>query len=245
VIFRGEYVLLARNSAGIGYHFPPMKNTNSPFRICLVRHGETEWNRDGRWQGHADVPLNAAGREQAARLARRMADAGMRFNRLYSSDLRRAWETAEPIGAALGLKPAAARALREIDLGAWSGKTREEIARDDPETWARLQANEDIPRGGGETYAALGRRVLDWLEATIREDAGRSVCAVTHGGCIRAILLHALGLQWIDRGRLPIIRNASISVLELTDGSWSVPVPSETLEGMGREGDPARGAEEA
>jgi broad specificity phosphatase PhoE len=207
-----------------------MTSTLRPFRIHLIRHGETEWNRDGRWQGHADVPLNAAGRDQAARLARHFVDAGIRFDRLYASDLRRAWETAAGIGAALGLRPLPVKALREIDLGAWSGRTRAEIAAAFPEAWARVQREEDIPRGGGETYTALLRRVVDWLEEAARTDAGRSVCAVTHGGCIRAALLHALDLSWADRGQLPVIGNASVTVLSRADGRWKILTMNETAE---------------
>jgi probable phosphoglycerate mutase len=210
-----------------------MENSLPSFRIYLVRHGETEWNRDGRWQGHADVALNAAGRDQAARLARHLADAGIRFDRLYSSDLRRAWETAVGIGAEVGLQPLPVTALREIDLGTWSGRTRSEIAAAFPEEWARVQREEDVPRGGGETYSALLLRVVDWLEGTARTNAGRSVCAVTHGGCIRAALLHALGLTWADRGQLPAIGNASVTVLSRADGRWRILTVNETAEAPG------------
>ncbi len=207
-----------------------MTNALRPFRIHLIRHGETEWNRDGRWQGHADVPLNAAGRDQAARLARRLADDGIRFDRLYASDLRRAWETAAEIGAVFGLRPLPVTALREIDLGVWSGKTRAEIVTAFPEEWARVQKEEDIPRGGGETYSALLQRVVAWLEEAARTNAGRSVCAVTHGGCIRAALLHALDLSWADRAQLPVIGNASVTVLSRADGRWQIRSMNETAE---------------
>jgi probable phosphoglycerate mutase len=84
---------------------------SSSCTVYLIRHGETDWNLDGRWQGHSDVPLNPAGRQQALLLARRLADEGVRFNALYSSDLSRAWDTAVAIGGALGLRPASAPAL--------------------------------------------------------------------------------------------------------------------------------------
>jgi broad specificity phosphatase PhoE len=194
----------------------------SPCTVYLVRHGETEWNCTGRWQGHLDVPLNAAGREQASRLARRLAEDGVRFDALYSSDLRRAWQTAETLGGALGLAPAAAPALREIDLGAWAGKTKDEIARESPAEWLRMHNNEDIPRGGGETFAAFQSRVLDWLNRAAAGHAGGTVCAITHGGCIRAVLLHALGLTWAERDRIPAIENASITVVEHSAGGWRI-----------------------
>jgi len=190
--------------------------------IYLIRHGETDWNREGRWQGYSDVPLSTAGRAQAARLARRLAGEGTRFDAMYSSDLSRAWETAIAIGGELGLRPAAAPALREIDLGAWAGKTRDEIARTFPGEWKRMQQNEDIPRGGGETFAGFQTRVLDWSHHAAQDHAGRTICAVTHGGCIRAILLHALGLSWAERDRIPPIANASITIVERSAGRWNI-----------------------
>src|SRR5262245_53202123 len=93
----------------------------------IIRHGETDWNLSGRWQGHADVPLNALGRAQAQRLAERLRREDTRLDSIYSSDLLRAWETALIIGDALGVAPRPLPALREIDVGAWSGLTRAEV----------------------------------------------------------------------------------------------------------------------
>jgi broad specificity phosphatase PhoE len=199
-----------------------MEKSTNTFRIYLIRHGETDWNREGRWQGHADVPLSAAGLQQASRLARRLGSQGFSPEVLYSSDLSRAWETAEAIGGALGLRPTAAPELREIDLGTWSGKTRGEIARAYPSDWARLEANDDFPRGGGETFAAFQARVTDWLDRTAARHPGETVAAVTHGGCIRALLLLAMGLSWADRRRIPPIENISIFILEKTGGGWKI-----------------------
>jgi broad specificity phosphatase PhoE len=213
-----------------------MKNP-SPCTFTLIRHGETEWNRDGRWQGHADVPLSAAGRAQASRLARRLAEEGPRFDALYSSDLARAWETAEILGGALGLRPAAAPALREIDLGVWSGKTHEEIAAAFPEEWRRLKNNEDLSRGGGETFAALQSRVLAWLDRTAQAHSGGRVCAVTHGGCIRSILLQARGWTWAERDQLPPIGNTAVFQVEGTAGVWRF---HEACPGEGQAGDTRR-----
>ena len=190
--------------------------------VHLVRHGETDWNREGRWQGHSDVPLNPAGREQALRLARRLAEEGLRFDALYSSDLSRAWDTAVAVGGALGLQPRAAPALREIDLGAWAGKTHADIAAEYPDQWRKLHRNEDFPRGGGETFAAFQARVMGWLDGAAERHAGGRICAVTHGGWIRAAALHAFGLTWGERDRIPAIGNGSITILESTAGRWTV-----------------------
>ncbi len=146
--------------------------------LLLVRHAETEWNREGRWQGHADPPLNEAGRAQAHALATTLA--GERLDAIYSSDLRRATETAEILGAALGHPVTTDPDLREIDVGSWSGLTREEVAVQFP----------DWETHDGESREALGERVV----AAVRRIAGRHpegrVLIVSHGGSIRALQRH-------------------------------------------------------
>ena len=203
--------------------------TPSICTIYLIRHGETDWNRDGRWQGHSDVPLNAAGQQQAQRLARRLAETGARCDAFYASDLSRAWQTAEVISGALGLRPSPAPALREIDLGVWSGKTHTEIEREYPDQWWKLQHNEDFPRGGGETFAAFQARVLEWLNRAAETHAGGILYAVTHGGCIRAVALHTLGLTWAEREKIPAIGNASLTILEIDAGRWNIIRMNDTL----------------
>jgi broad specificity phosphatase PhoE len=194
--------------------------SSAPCILFFIRHGRTEWNVTGRWQGHLDVPLDAAGRAQAARLADRLAREGICFDALYTSDLLRARETAEAVAGTLKLEVKAVPALREIDLGAWSGKTREEIARAFPAEWKKLHSEEDIPRGGAETFAVFQQRVLDWMEKAADANAGGRICAVTHGGCIRAALLHTRGLTWPERDQIPPIDNGSITVLERNGGAW-------------------------
>jgi probable phosphoglycerate mutase len=95
-----------------------------PIRLCLVRHGETDWNAQKRIQGQIDIPLNARGRAQAAATAAGLA--GQRFDAVYSSDLARAWQTAQPIAAALGLPLYAAPGLRERHYGRMQGLTAAE-----------------------------------------------------------------------------------------------------------------------
>ena len=94
-------------------------NHRYPRRVLFVRHGETDWNRQHILQGSQDVPLNKAGRQQVRAFARRIR--GWPVDALYSSDLSRAWETAEIIGRTLDLEPHSSPAWREMDLGAWSG----------------------------------------------------------------------------------------------------------------------------
>ncbi|HEX9371110.1 MAG TPA: histidine phosphatase family protein, partial [Roseiflexaceae bacterium] len=126
----------------------------------VIRHGETDWNLNGRWQGHADVPLNQVGRVQARRLADRLLRDGARIDAIYSSDLKRAWETARAVAAALDLAPRLDPSLREIDVGSWSGLTSTEVLARDTDTYERIKSGEDVARGGGERFLDLYTRVV-------------------------------------------------------------------------------------
>jgi probable phosphoglycerate mutase len=146
--------------------------------ILLARHGETDWNRDGIWQGWADPPLNETGRRQARELAEQLRD--VPFDAVYASDLRRASETAAIVGAPHGVPIVVDADLREIDIGSWSGLTRAEIE-------ARFPNGE---RPDGETREQHAARVLAAVERIARENPGRRVLLVTHGGTMRALHGH-------------------------------------------------------
>jgi uncharacterized phosphatase len=158
--------------------------------ILLVRHGETDWNRERRFQGRADMPLNEAGRADARRLARELrADPVLA---LYSSPLRRALETARILGDELRLEVETDASLMEIDVGTWQGLTREEIESRFPDGYQRwLDGNSGWSEG--ETYEELATRVVSGLLAIGQRhrDDGGTVIAVTHGGPIRAALTAA------------------------------------------------------
>jgi len=163
--------------------------------LLLARHGETDWNRDGRWQGWADPPLNAAGRAQARQLAAQLRSTP--FDAVYSSDLRRAHETAAIVAAPHGVQVVADAGLREIDIGSWSGLTRAELE-------ARFPHGE---RPDGETREEHSARVVAAVERIARAHLGGTVLLVTHGGTMRALRTHAT-----DEPHHPI---ANCGVLEL------------------------------
>lgn len=157
-------------------------------RLTLVRHGHTDWNSLGRYQGHAPTPLSEIGRAQAAYLATALAKAAP-IAALYSSDLLRCRQTAAPIAAALGLEVRLDPRFREIDYGTWQGLTRGEVAELDPENYMAYVAdpvNVSIP--GGESQRMLAARVLAGLTDVLTAHAGEHICIVTHGGPIREIL---------------------------------------------------------
>ena len=125
--------------------------------ILLARHGESDWNRERRWQGHADRPLTERGREQAQDLAERLN--GIRLDGIYSSDLTRARETARVVADRRSMNVEEVAALSEVDVGSWSGLTRDEAQKRFPEDFARWR---DGGTGwqDGETYEQMSERVL-------------------------------------------------------------------------------------
>ncbi len=181
--------------------------------VLLVRHGETDWNRENRFQGHADPPLNARGWAQAAEVAERLAAEPV--DAVYSSPLRRALETAEVVAARLGLAVEQAEGLREIDVGEWQGLTREEVADRYPAAFARWL---DLGPGWerGETYDELTTRVLRELRSIAARHAGARVVAVTHGGPLRAVHAAAEDMAYGElRRRRRAIGNCELARVEI------------------------------
>ena len=174
--------------------------------ILLARHGETDWNREGRWQGWADPPLNDTGREQARRLAEQLRETP--FDAVYSSDLRRAHETAEIVGAPHDVPIVVDPELREIDVGSWSGLTRAEIDERFP----------DGERPDGETREQHSVRVLAAVERIARQNLGRRVLIVTHGGVLRA--LHRI----VSDEPFRSVENCAVLEVHFRDDRISAPI---------------------
>lgn len=156
-------------------------------RFVLIRHAQSTWNAVGRWQGHGDPPLSEQGRAQAATCAERLH--GEPADVLVCSDLLRTRETAAPIARALGLDPIPTDRLRELDVGSWTGMTREEIAQKEPEVLARFESGDpDIRPGGGESRAEIRQRVRSAVEDLAREHSGHRIVLVVHAGVIKALI---------------------------------------------------------
>ena len=151
--------------------------------LYLVRHGETAWNRAGRWQGQHDEPLSDVGVAQADAIAARLGTKA--FASLHASDLARAWSTALAIGAAIGLDPIADERLREVDVGEWRGLTPGETEQRHPHGFARWRAGGTGWRDG-ETYAAMRVRAVEVVEEILlAADPDARILVVTHGGVVR------------------------------------------------------------
>jgi broad specificity phosphatase PhoE len=156
-------------------------------RVLLLRHGESEWNAQGRWQGHGDPVLTPLGREQASRAATQLASA--RIERIVSSDLARAHQTAQIVAVRLGLALECDALWRERDIGSWTGLTRDEISSRWPDEYAHFRAHEEHVRpGGGESDAMLRARAQRALAALRARYARARVLVVTHRGIARMLV---------------------------------------------------------
>lgn len=195
-------------------------------RICLVRHGETEWNAERRIQGQIDIGLNAIGQGQAAAAGRWLKGAGIAA--LYSSDLKRAWTTALAIGVALGLTPSAAPEMRERRYGVFEGLTYAEAREKHPAGYAAFEGrNADYDFENGESLKAMYTRVTDKLQRIAAAHPGQNVVIVLHGGVLDVINRFVRGNS-LETPRDFLIPNAGINWISVLDGHWHLETWGET-----------------
>lgn len=181
-------------------------------RIILVRHGETEWNSLRRIQGQLDIPLNEVGHGQARAVARRLGATPVVA--VYTSDLARSSQTAEPIAAACGVAARLDRRLRERHFGQLQGCYYEALQKSDPERHRRMQARDlEFDMDGGETLPDLHRRVTEALHDIVARHPEGTVVVVTHGGVLDCAYRLASGLA-LDAPRTHGLFNASVNTIE-------------------------------
>jgi probable phosphoglycerate mutase len=188
--------------------------------LLFIRHGETDWNRQQRFQGQIDVPLNATGQAQAQRLAARLA--GDPHDALISSDLQRARETAAPLALAWGTVPLAVPGLREQSFGVLEGLDVPTIQTRHPALWQQwLEHRADFALPGGESLRQFHARVLASVRELADAAAGRRLAVVTHGGVLDMLWRSAHGLP-LDGLRECAIPNTGLNRLRWADGTLQV-----------------------
>jgi probable phosphoglycerate mutase len=188
--------------------------------LILIRHGETDWNRELRFQGHVDVGLNATGLEQAQRLAQRLA--GETVDALYASDLLRTRQTAEPVTTRLGLDGQADAQWREQSFGLVDGMRVDDIKQQHPDAWAGwLRFDEDFAMPEGETTRQFHARVMDAVQRIASAHPQQAVIVVTHGGVLDMIYrtARALGLSGPRESEIP---NAGLNRVRLHQGAIEI-----------------------
>ena len=156
--------------------------TPEPMRLCLVRHGETAWNAEQRLQGHKDLPLSPEGLQQAAQAARQFV--GQNAAALYSSDLQRAYATAEAVARTTGAPLTPVPGLRERSFGSFQGRTFQQIETESPEQALRWRKRDPhfVPDGGGESLDMLRERIAVTVEGIAARHTGEQIVLVAHGG---------------------------------------------------------------
>lgn len=200
--------------------------TNQPTRICLVRHGETEWNAERRIQGQIDIGLNETGQRQAVAAGRWLQRAGIVA--LYSSDLKRAWTTAQAIGTALGLVPTPVPEMRERRYGVFEGLTYDEAKAKYPDGYGAFEGrNADYAFENGESLKAMFARVTGKLQQIAAAHPGQSVVVVLHGGVLDVINRFVRGNP-LEMPRDFLIPNAGINWISVVDGAWHLDAWGET-----------------
>ncbi len=191
-----------------------------PIRLCLVRHGETAWNAEGRVQGQLDVPLSQVGLAQARAVAGALAKES--FSAIYSSDLVRVRQTAQPIADLLKMEVSLERNLRERHYGVFQGMTYADAKEKIPEGYARFKAKDpDYDFESGESLTAFNGRCLGFFASLIKSRPGEDILVFTHGGVLEMLYRHATGRS-ISTPRDFEIPNAALNRLEHDGAAWRV-----------------------
>ena len=197
-----------------------MLSRTRPTRLCVVRHGETDWNAGKRVQGQIDVPLSAVGHAQARATANALAPEGLAA--LYSSDLTRTKQTAEATAHITHLPLNPLPGLRERHYGVFQGLTHQESAERYPDQYARHQARD--PRfapTGGESLLDLVARLGSTCDEIVRRHPGQAVALFTHGGVLD-ILHRQASSKPLDTPRDFAIPNCGINWIEVFNGCWTL-----------------------
>lgn len=194
--------------------------------LVLVRHAQTDWNVERRFQGQLDVPLSATGRVEAQEVAEWLASLPLRFSALYSSDLNRAAETAKPIAALQpGIETVYAEALRELDCGEWQGLITFEVDARYPGQLRHWRENiKSFTLPGGESVPDVQRRISQYIAEAVQRHRGEAILVVSHGAALSAYLavINRWDLQETWDSRRARMSNTGVTALAF-DGKDAPP----------------------
>ncbi len=186
--------------------------------LIVVRHGETIWNADQRMQGHMDVPLSDVGIRQARAVAARLANE--QIDKIYSSDLQRALQTAETIRSGRPIMLVTDARLREIHMGFFQGMTLGEARAQHGDAWERFFIHDaEYALPGGQSRSHKQGEIAEFMEQLISEERGKRIVVVTHGGILIAMLRHVLNIPPGHYFRVRI-DNAGIQRFFHDKGTW-------------------------
>jgi len=208
-------------------------------KLCLIRHGETSWNAERRLQGHTDIPLNTKGVLQARQMAQALKNSKVVFDVLYTSDLKRATDTANAIVELFGVDAIVESALRERHFGALQGLTIQEAPLLQPAIWhAHTTRDLEHELDGGESIEQFALRVQNVLDRIQEQHSGKTILLVSHGGTLDMVYRIA-SKQALRAERVASVPNASLNWITHQEGDgWSIESWADTrhLEGSALEG---------
>jgi 2,3-bisphosphoglycerate-dependent phosphoglycerate mutase len=211
----------------------------STTKLCLIRHGETTWNAERRLQGHTDIPLNTKGIQQARQMAQAIKNTKLSFDALYTSDLKRAADTANAIVELFGVEARVDSALRERHFGALQGLTIQDAPLLQPAIWqAHIARDLEHELAGGESIEQFAIRVQTVLDKIQEQHSGQTILLVSHGGTLDMVYRIA-SKQALSAERVASVPNASFNWISHQKGvGWSVEKWADTrhLEGSALEG---------
>lgn len=183
-------------------------------QLILIRHGQTPWTKEKRYQGSTDIELSAEGRRSMKQLAPRLQKLGIEV--LYTSAMKRAKQSGEPVAKMTRLKPRIDARLNEIGFGVWEGKTAAELFKNRDKVFLGWIRGKWKTPEGGEPVSKLRRRAKGFLKDCLKRHDGKTVAVVSHGGLIRMIIREALGLS--DKHLFSFqVDPASVSVLRFME----------------------------
>ncbi len=189
-------------------------------RLCIVRHGETAWNAEHRVQGQLDIPLNEIGMTQAQAVGRALKDE--RFDVIYSSDLVRARQTADPIASFLSIKMLLEKDLRERHYGIFERLTYAEVQSRFPEDYARFAARDpEYAFRTGESLKDFSQRSIAIVSKIVQQNEGRNILVFTHGGVLDKLYRFITGLP-LSAERDFGIPNAGLNHIEISAAGWQI-----------------------
>lgn len=203
--------------------------------IIIIRHGETEWNQTGRFQGHSDVPLSKTGRAQAEALGQNLAIDYV--DAIYASDLTRAIETAAPLAARFGLTVTPDPLLRELNFGAWEGRSFSDVNAENPNAMKQFYNDPeyaDIP--DSEPFPDFQKRVAVRVREIAELHRGKRIVIVSHGASIRILLADILAMPIRSIWHISQINTAVNKIRFEDDGFAIVTLMNDTshLRGVGQ-----------
>ena len=189
-------------------------------KLLLIRHGQTDWNKDGKFQGQSDVALSEEGVRQAEELARNFPVESV--DAVYSSDLKRAYRTAELIARKFGCEVQTKQTLRELNFGDWEGLSYAEIVNGWPDAMKNFLRHPDVLEvPHGETFQQLRERAMNTVQEIVAQHEGDTVVLTAHGGILRTILTAVLHmpLQYLWSIRQ---FNTAVNIVRYDDGNWTI-----------------------